>query len=957
MQLRNVSKRRGRLVGLAVAVLAAGVLVVVAPGSQAVATAAVPVVPAVARNADGRLELFAVDADCHIRYRWQLTAGSTSWSPWKVFGGCVSSIAAATNGLGGIEVFGSENAGKVFHRWQLAPNADSWSTWVDFAPAGTLSAPASLTMASGPPGPGPLVVLGADSAGHMIGSTEYRATGGADDGGTYSGFGAIDGSEGSIAAEIDTDGRVELFGVQPNGTMAHRWELVAGTGQWSSWVSFNPPAAMASVSVSRTSGGALVVFGTTTAGQLVGRQQSTLPAGGNEGNWSGWISEGTSLPAIVTETNADGRLQLIGADSSGAYYEKHETSQGTGNLTSWTPLDPSTDTTGPVTLETQSHGSALGRNADGRMTMFAVGLTSSHVVFRTQLVAGVDAWSAWHELRSAQVFQSIAAVSATDGRIELFGNVNGRLAHTYQLNPNQDNWSPWVNISSRFLSASLSSISATVGPGGLVVHAIDSAGHPFFMVEYVGPTATFDGRYSGEADLSTPAGGPLTGIASQYNALGKVEVFAVQAATTKMWHTWEIHTGVHDFVPWVEFGGTFAGGSVSATMTGGSSIEVYGVDLNHGNAALYRRAQFQAPDGSDGQGRWSDWANISDILTGTVEQAAAGVNADGRVELAGIDYRQASFVRHQILPFGQEFSPWVWVPFPADVVPPTRPDGFPSTVPSGVKQWDGLSSADDGVGFLHNTANNRYLYHTSKVLGVDLEFRDFGSNWAVRGQSFNPQLVKGQAVALRPAGAPGWLKTGDGDPFVGVPLEFNATPSYEWYVLGDTLGEPLGNGTFALWNSTKKDFLIFSSGTGVGVVELFFCRDNHDLPAGTCNGGGGGGDDGGLPPKSGVKQLRVFNCAPGAVNVWIKDGSGSFANQGSVASQFDDVGCVAKGSTPLNFTPADGHSYQLRVTNPTQCDDPANNNCVVDSSTFVGNQNGNGAIQTDTVGRGTALSP
>jgi hypothetical protein len=165
MQLRNVSKRRGRLVGLAVAVLAAGVLVVVAPGSQAVATAAVPVVPAVARNADGRLELFAVDADCHIRYRWQLTAGSTSWSPWKVFGGCVSSIAAATNGLGGIEVFGSENAGKVFHRWQLAPNADSWSTWVDFAPAGTLSAPASLTMASGPPGPGPLVVLGADSAG------------------------------------------------------------------------------------------------------------------------------------------------------------------------------------------------------------------------------------------------------------------------------------------------------------------------------------------------------------------------------------------------------------------------------------------------------------------------------------------------------------------------------------------------------------------------------------------------------------------------------------------------------------------------------------------------------------------------------------------------------------------------------------------------------------------------
>ncbi|MEN3308795.1 MAG: hypothetical protein V7603_4997 [Micromonosporaceae bacterium] len=326
---------------------------------------------------------------------------------------------------------------------------------------------------------------------------------------------------------------------------------------------------------------------------------------------------------------------------------------------------------------TQFFSTALGRNADGRMTMFAVP-SSGHVFYRTQLVAGVDTWSDWQEMLNGPAGFSIAAVSATDGRIELFGSVGGKLAHTYQLNPNQDTWSPWVQLSSRSVSAGPSSISATVGPGGLVVHALDSGGHAFFMVEFEGPNATFGGRYSTEVSMNSPAPASdfLWQIASQYNAGGRIEVFAIQANSRKVWHTWEMHTGVHDFVAWVEFGGAFHGVSLSATVSGGTSIEVYGVDFSSG--ALYRRVQFQVGGSTqDDQGHWSDWTNITDNISGPPGPVAAGANADGRVELTGIDHTYALFVRHQTQPYAQAFSPWVFVPFPTG---PGNPPPPPSTV-------------------------------------------------------------------------------------------------------------------------------------------------------------------------------------------------------------------------------------------------------------------------------------
>jgi hypothetical protein len=94
--------------------------------------------PAVARNADGRLEVAVVGGDGTVWHRWQ-TAPNNDWSSqWESFGELGDQRAMAwlvltRNADGRLEVFvpanndvGDERA--VWHRWQTTPNG-KWSSW------------------------------------------------------------------------------------------------------------------------------------------------------------------------------------------------------------------------------------------------------------------------------------------------------------------------------------------------------------------------------------------------------------------------------------------------------------------------------------------------------------------------------------------------------------------------------------------------------------------------------------------------------------------------------------------------------------------------------------------------------------------------------------------------------------------------------------------------------------
>jgi acylphosphatase len=89
--------------------------------------------PAVARNSDGRLEVFVVGADHALYHNFQQTAGSTSsWSGFTKLGGFIlSDPAVGKNRDGRLEVFVVGSNNELYHNFeQAASNSNSWSGFV-----------------------------------------------------------------------------------------------------------------------------------------------------------------------------------------------------------------------------------------------------------------------------------------------------------------------------------------------------------------------------------------------------------------------------------------------------------------------------------------------------------------------------------------------------------------------------------------------------------------------------------------------------------------------------------------------------------------------------------------------------------------------------------------------------------------------------------------------------------
>ncbi|MET8573446.1 glycosyl hydrolase family 32 [Streptomyces sp. NPDC005012] len=249
--------------------------------------------PAVARNADGRLEVFAINPDATVvARRRQLSPGSLAWDPWDpTFGGPVGAPpAVAANADGRLEVFALARGGTgLLHRWQLSPGG-AWSAWARF---GT------------PAGGAPRVVR--DGTGRLeVTAIAPSGTGGfqrrqAEPSGGWGEWRHLLGwSAGAPLLVPGADGRLEAFGVDPGGErMAHRWQLSPG-GAWApdgAWgedfgetgvVLAGPPSAAMDAT------GRIHVFAVTADGRLRTRVQA-LPGGG----WRPWTAFGTRTVATL----------------------------------------------------------------------------------------------------------------------------------------------------------------------------------------------------------------------------------------------------------------------------------------------------------------------------------------------------------------------------------------------------------------------------------------------------------------------------------------------------------------------------------------------------------------------------------------------------------------------------------------------------------------------------------
>lgn len=110
--------------------------------------------PALARNANGRLEVFVVRNDLTVWHCWQsLPAPAGDWLKWEPLlqpgeDGTLGPLAVGTNADGRLEVFAPDTEGAIRHRWQRRQDdpeegGGGWKplgSWHSLSPAGSPSA-------------------------------------------------------------------------------------------------------------------------------------------------------------------------------------------------------------------------------------------------------------------------------------------------------------------------------------------------------------------------------------------------------------------------------------------------------------------------------------------------------------------------------------------------------------------------------------------------------------------------------------------------------------------------------------------------------------------------------------------------------------------------------------------------------------------------------------------------
>ena len=263
-------------------------------------------------------------------------------------------------------------------------------------------------------------------------------------------------------------------------------------------------------------------------------------------------------------------------------------------------------------------------------------------------------------------------------------------------------------------------------------------------------------------------------------------------------------------------------------------------------------------------------------------------------------------------------------------------------------QWSGLSGQNDGTGPLEsdvpgvspsnlvwspNTLSlNPFNLHCG--CGVDLAFSKGPSLWKVQAVA-GPVIMYGEAVALRVWGG-GWLEYSHQT--FGVDLHLVSAPVYQWYILDGTAGAVVdsaaGPSNFALWNSAANDYLVHYNETfGVDLQWEKKTLPPSQPPA---------------PAPSGVKTFILYNCVmeDRPLEIWLNDltaGSG-WTDEGTLQPGWvDGEGCGLTADDSWTFSPAAGHSYEVRTVDfdADGCsNDPTDGQCSRSDDTFAGDPNG-----------------
>jgi kumamolisin len=280
-----------------------------------------------------------------------------------------------------LEVFAATKDGGLWHMWETTPSGP-WSAW-----AAVL---ATKPLASGPP-----------------------------------------------QVVSNADGRLEVFGMQSGGVLWHIWQTSPNNG-WSAGAQLGSPGTsiVGSARVGRNQDGRLEAFALGQDGQLHHIWQTSPGAG-----WSAWASLGAPAPGLAIGdprviSNADGRLEVFVQAKDQAIWHIWQTAPNSG-WSIWTSL-------GALAVQIANGAPFPGRNADGRLEVFATGVDGNiYHIWQTSPGGG---WSAWAELTHLPAVQlsGLGAISNDqNGAFQLFTiGSDGALWTIAQTAPS-NGWGGW----------------------------------------------------------------------------------------------------------------------------------------------------------------------------------------------------------------------------------------------------------------------------------------------------------------------------------------------------------------------------------------------------------------------------------------------------------------------------------------------------------------------------------
>jgi metallophosphoesterase (TIGR03767 family) len=215
----------------------------------------------------------------------------------------------------------------------------------------------------------------------------------------------------SITVTNNNAGDLAVFGT--SATDAISWRKPTSATQWVDWAQFPVSGTLQAVTTETNANGQIELFGADSA--HYGQVWHSVESGAGSGTWGGWTSRGTvNARSLAAIRHADQHMELFITTPAGDVWHMWQQS---GVWGSWSPGFGVLDTNG--TIKEPVVQVATARNADGSVQVFALS-KAGEVWSRTQILTG--GWTGWTSLniRSLARFVKIAASQHEDGRLALF---------------------------------------------------------------------------------------------------------------------------------------------------------------------------------------------------------------------------------------------------------------------------------------------------------------------------------------------------------------------------------------------------------------------------------------------------------------------------------------------------------------------------------------------------------